>query len=174
MALINCPECNKEVSSYAKACPCCGFPINEIAAENVDDKRYDVIIEKRGAKELDTVSYILKLKDVGLSEAREAINDTPTALFANISIKNAKAIEEKLSSLGNVIKIQPTEFPEETEDEITVSAYYDKANKPVVCPRCGSTSISTGQRGYSLVTGFWGSGKTTNRCSSCGFSWQPE
>ena len=28
MALINCPECGKEVSSQAPACPSCGHPIN--------------------------------------------------------------------------------------------------------------------------------------------------
>lgn len=27
MALIGCPECGKEMSSAAKACPHCGFPI---------------------------------------------------------------------------------------------------------------------------------------------------
>ena len=29
MALINCPECNSQVSSKAKACPECGCPIQE-------------------------------------------------------------------------------------------------------------------------------------------------
>ena len=28
MALINCPECNKEISDKAKSCPNCGCPIN--------------------------------------------------------------------------------------------------------------------------------------------------
>lgn len=28
MSLIKCPECNKEISSAAKACPHCGYPIN--------------------------------------------------------------------------------------------------------------------------------------------------
>lgn len=28
MALINCPECNKQVSNRAKICPNCGCPIN--------------------------------------------------------------------------------------------------------------------------------------------------
>lgn len=35
MALINCPECQKEISSSAKACPNCGFPVSstsEVAA----------------------------------------------------------------------------------------------------------------------------------------------
>lgn len=30
MALITCPECSKEVSSRAKACPNCGYPIGEL------------------------------------------------------------------------------------------------------------------------------------------------
>lgn len=29
MALINCPECNKEISDKVKACPHCGFPMDE-------------------------------------------------------------------------------------------------------------------------------------------------
>jgi len=41
------------------------------------------------------------------------------------------------------------------------------------CPRCGSTVITTGRRGYSLLTGFIGSNKTVNRCANCGYSWKP-
>lgn len=29
MALINCPECNKEISDKASSCPNCGYPIQE-------------------------------------------------------------------------------------------------------------------------------------------------
>jgi membrane protein YdbS with pleckstrin-like domain len=32
MALINCPDCGKEVSTAAKACPSCGFPVAEKVA----------------------------------------------------------------------------------------------------------------------------------------------
>ena len=48
----------------------------------------------------------------------------------------------------------------------------DESNKPK-CPRCGSTSITAGQRGYSLIWGFIGSGNTVNRCSKCGHKWKP-
>lgn len=41
------------------------------------------------------------------------------------------------------------------------------------CPKCGSTAITTGQRGFSLISGFWGSGKTVNRCGNCGYKWKP-
>ena len=33
MALVECPECGKEVSNSAKNCPNCGYPI----AENIND-----------------------------------------------------------------------------------------------------------------------------------------
>lgn len=48
-----------------------------------------------------------------------------------------------------------------------------QSSKPK-CPKCGSISITTGQRGYSLWTGFLGSNKTVNRCSNCGYTWQPK
>lgn len=41
------------------------------------------------------------------------------------------------------------------------------------CPKCGSTSITAGQKGYSIMTGFLGSNKTVNRCSNCGHTWKP-
>ena len=41
------------------------------------------------------------------------------------------------------------------------------------CPRCGSTSITAGQRGYSLMWGFLGSSSTVNRCANCGHKWKP-
>lgn len=44
-------------------------------------------------------------------------------------------------------------------------------NKPK-CPKCGSTSIATVNRGYSLLTGFLGSGKPMNICQSCGYKWK--
>lgn len=41
------------------------------------------------------------------------------------------------------------------------------------CPKCGSTAITAGQRGYSFLTGFIGSSKTVNRCANCGYKWKP-
>lgn len=34
MALINCPECNKEISDKAKACPNCGYELNPLQSNN--------------------------------------------------------------------------------------------------------------------------------------------
>lgn len=48
-----------------------------------------------------------------------------------------------------------------------------KPEEPVRCPKCSSTQITTGSRGYSMIWGFIGSGKTVNRCARCGHKWEP-
>lgn len=53
-----------------------------------------------------------------------------------------------------------------------VEAQEAEESKPR-CPKCGSTSITAGQKGYSILTGFLGSNKTVNRCSNCGHTWKP-
>ena len=39
MALINCPECNKQVSDKANSCPNCGFPIKEYIETKSEEKK---------------------------------------------------------------------------------------------------------------------------------------
>lgn len=57
---------------------------------------------------------------------------------------------------------------------------YNKSNQQtdnkniLKCPKCGSTAISTGARGFSIVTGFLGAGQTVNRCGNCGHKWKPK
>lgn len=48
-----------------------------------------------------------------------------------------------------------------------------KARDTLSCPRCNSTAVVVGTRGYSAVTGFIGSGETMNRCGNCGYKWKP-
>ena len=58
------------------------------------------------------------------------------------------------------------------EYQLKLKQFNDIVSKPK-CPKCGSTNITTGQRGYTLLTGFLGSNKTVNRCSNCGYTWKP-
>lgn len=45
MALIKCPECGNEVSSSAKSCPRCGFPISQIQNKNIIKLKVPPMIE---------------------------------------------------------------------------------------------------------------------------------
>lgn len=46
MALITCPECGREISDRAEACPNCGFPITK--SEEMDNELQvsDVVLAK--------------------------------------------------------------------------------------------------------------------------------
>lgn len=44
MALINCPECNKEISDEASTCPNCGKPINTSVSSATKNKPKSAII----------------------------------------------------------------------------------------------------------------------------------
>ena len=65
------------------------------------------------------------------------------------------------------------------EYELKISQFREIAERKKIgeskprCPKCGSTSIAVGQKGYSFWTGFLGSNKTVNRCSNCGHTWKP-
>lgn len=41
MALIKCPECGREISDKAAACPGCGYPLSKFREENHNDDEID-------------------------------------------------------------------------------------------------------------------------------------
>lgn len=47
------------------------------------------------------------------------------------------------------------------------------SEKKITCPRCGSTSIISGTKGFSFFTGFLGSGDYRKVCENCGYKWKP-
>lgn len=58
--------------------------------------------------------------------------------------------------------------------QINQTIQENKSKGIACCPKCGSTSIQPVQRGYSLFSGFIGSGKTMNYCMNCGHKWDPK
>lgn len=60
----------------------------------------------------------------------------------------------------------------EEETEKRTQEYLANKDKPK-CPKCGSSNIQSTNRGFSLMTGFIGSGSPRNICQKCGFKWKP-
>lgn len=88
-----------------------------------------------------------------------------------------------------LVKTSP-EFDQEAHDRVPlVLAQYERqsamlaaeskgqdtsnTSSSVRCPKCGSYSVATTNRGYSLLTGFIGSGSPRNVCQKCGHKWKP-
>lgn len=40
MAIVQCPECGRDVSGFARSCPNCGNPINDTIEDIIEDGDY--------------------------------------------------------------------------------------------------------------------------------------
>lgn len=80
---------------------------------------------------------------------------------------------EKISKISKDPDFILSMFKLKCSNPIEFQIKLAQLNTVLKCPKCGSTNISTGQRGYSLITGFLGSNKTVNRCGNCGHTWKP-
>lgn len=65
-----------------------------------------------------------------------------------------------------------SQFRNQIEQQNIVKQQTNESNS-VKCPSCGSTDIGVANRGYSIVWGFIGSGKSMNVCKNCGHKWKP-
>lgn len=168
MALINCPECGKEISDKATTCIHCGFPLNNIVENHtlqdvciIDGTPFNL----SGIKQKVNQFYskhpdptIIEESDLGLLLNREirqltGINDVAGATLAS-KIISSKSIPETFESI---------KYP----DPIS----FDKSK--LCCPKCGSTAITTGARGVNWTLGLIGASKTVNRCGKCGYIFKP-
>lgn len=174
MSLIMCPECGKKISSLAKCCPDCGFPVNEI--EN-KEKRYNVVMVSGIQQEAKFAYHILdKIYPDHKQNVSIRIRSIPFVVAENLTLQNAQMLREKCLQFCQSTAIQEYSkfnaiYGLDVNDK--VEELLGLREKPLTCPKCGSTAITTGSRGYSLITGFIGSGKTVNRCGKCGYSWKP-
>ncbi len=166
MAIIFCPECKKEISSFAKSCPHCGFPLND--SPNVN---YNVILRSAGSTdaEIKIAGELRENRALNLSEMVSLTRkNLPSIILANISYQKAIEFKNKMDAIGARVELIECDKTDHSE---FFEIPYD--NAPVECPRCHSGAVTTGSRGFSILTGFIGSGKTVNRCAKCGYKWEP-
>lgn len=177
--LIKCPECGGNVSDKAPACIHCGFPLSNIHKKNtclVDGQEHDMT---------EFIDSYMKLTD---SEKKELYEVTLIRYNGNVKATShditqvLRKINEQFNwwyhSKENDKGYLADKF---TLDYIDHNFQYFEFNtadipdpsKTVRCPKCGSTSVTTEESGYSLLTGFWGSSKKHNLCQKCGYRWKP-
>lgn len=96
----------------------------------------------------------------------KASNYNPQLLTAMRDLKDRDIIEYELKMSqfrGNASNINDTS----TEPQ------QPRVESSIVCPKCGSSAISTTARGANGFWGFIGASKTVNRCGKCGYTWKP-
>lgn len=163
MSLIICQECKKEISSFVDVCPNCGFPLNKLRGQNT---LYNIVLVSFESP-ITAMGVLRKVRKVGIFEASDIIDNVPVIIISGVPKNKAEEIKKKFDEFNVVVEIHDCQ---EYLDGVKDMSKYPE----VCCPRCKSTAITTGSRGFSLVWGFLGSGSTVNRCGKCGYSWEPK
>ena len=106
------------------------------------------------------------------------ISNDPTfmANMSNLKLSNPAEYQRLLEAYRPQAEQNKAEFDKERAQ---VDKFLEKRSrarnydKEVRCPKCGSASVTAGARGHSMISGFFGSSKTVNRCAACGHKWEP-
>lgn len=185
MALIKCPECNKEISDKSKQCIHCGFPIGENSSLDLPHKcpYCDNMVFQNSTKG----KWYGGCCNDCIIRLENSLRWATGAECKSCGSWDRTLLEEAESYIGfrcnkcGYLHIWADRDPEtgiidgldyrRREPESPMGVQYQQDS--IRCPKCSSTQIVTGQRGYSIVWGFIGSNKTMNRCAKCGHKWEP-
>lgn len=169
--LIKCPECGNNISDKAINCIHCGYPLHDnMQISNDDDSEYKLVLIDYDRKSLLSKTIILSLCDKS-ADYYTIINSLPYTIKEHIT-KDKYIETNNLLKKNNLVKMI---LIKQKENIFESNEYLDYLNSKnmVICPKCGSSVVSTGQRGFSIITGFVGANKTMNRCAKCGYYWKP-
>lgn len=100
-------------------------------------------------------------------EEREVVDFSSDRSFidAMMELKKKDPIEYQLKLNQFNLQLEQKEKLERQQEE--------EWNNTPRCPKCSSTSIATVNKGYGLISGFFGSGSPRNVCQKCGYKWKP-
>ncbi|MDY0321320.1 MAG: 50S ribosomal protein L7/L12 [Arcobacteraceae bacterium] len=78
-----------------------------VAAEAAEEKtEFDVIIKDSGDKKINVIKVIRELTGLGLKEAKDAAEQTPSTIKEGISKADAEAAKAKLEEAGAKVEIK--------------------------------------------------------------------
>lgn len=162
MALINCPECNKEISDKAEACPSCGLPMSHLHTFGDISKNED-----KTPKALNGIV----LPETFTCQACK--RDFP------FKLEKCPHCDFRTAHHYKYQQPSPTVKP----------ATGLETDTSIVCPKCkAKNSFTAGSKGFGLgkaavgglllgpvglLGGVIGSNKTVITCLKCGYKWYP-
>lgn len=188
MSKIICPECNKTISSFAKECPNCGFPMAEFLQEhNLNDATKAWICTKCGNQDkndeknplCEYCKSPLVQTDIDNKTIYKMMGELKDDGYHQYTINVSKQYGDDFSEEAYEHRVQKEKeqheyYMRKYERTHSLSQQSTQSSTPqVTCPYCKSTNckkISSGTRWLS--TGLFGlSSKKIGKqwhCNSCG------
>lgn len=148
MALIVCPECNKEVSDKAPNCVHCGYPISKYKIQNykIGHTTYDLsFVLDDQISTRDKIFKVHQLANIEIKESMYLVGD----------IYSEYGIPDSITTKADVIE--------------------NNCHMPH-CPTCGSSNLSKVSTLSKIMdSAVWGFGGRqrykTYHCNNCGYEW---
>lgn len=106
MALINCPECGKEISDRAECCIHCGYPLSDTARGESKFYKLTLFSYPDGEK-LTVIQGIRLIFNLGLAEAKEASENLPYELCRGLYYDECARLKESLKKYSAETEIIP-------------------------------------------------------------------
>lgn len=73
MALIQCPECKKEISDQSEICIHCGYPIAAMLKKQKELEQKKKLAEERAARQKAIDERVKEIQDAELEEAKSKV-----------------------------------------------------------------------------------------------------
>lgn len=158
-----CPNCNKTKLNASQL-----FDDNDIINfykgylffYNIEDENSNIC---PCCKNIGLIDSVLEENEF---EIIQKCTQNRQVLESMVELKKSNVIEFELKL--NQFKLQ---FEQQNSIKQTVEQKSSSSQK-LTCPKCGSTNITEGTRGFTLTTGFIGSGNFRYVCKKCGNKWK--
>lgn len=104
MALINCPECGKEVSDKAEVCIRCGYPLHDETQSSKEDVPAYLNEVKRlllSGEKVKAIKVVCDNTNCGLKEAKDYVEKLQQGQETSAPTKNDVVTEVKCPKCGS-------------------------------------------------------------------------
>ncbi|GAB2647807.1 hypothetical protein GCM10027035_46810 [Emticicia sediminis] len=92
--------------------------------------KYDVILTQSGTERIKLISTIKELTNIGLSDAKNLMETVPQTILSQVNMAKAKEAQRKISLLGGVTEIIPTNPNEVELEKIKPKVFFENYIMP--------------------------------------------
>lgn len=104
--LIEAFKSKFNVSIVAAAAPAAGGAAGGAAPVAEEKTEFAVILKEGGAKKIQVIKVVREITSLGLKEAKDAVDNTPSVLKEGVSKAEAEEIKKKLEEQGAVVELK--------------------------------------------------------------------
>ncbi|HEX9055214.1 MAG TPA: 50S ribosomal protein L7/L12 [Gemmatimonadales bacterium] len=98
---------NVTIAAPVAAGPAAGGAGAGAAAPAVEEKtEWAVVLKEGGAKKIQVIKVVREITSLGLKEAKDAVDQTPSTIKEGISKAEAEEIKKKLEDQGAVVELK--------------------------------------------------------------------